>query len=148
MRRASLVAATFVLGACAMNTPATEVEVTEIVRGFHSPQTTELFELVTTPQRLTELWRMAQTSQRPAVAFDRHAVVAAFMGEKPTGGYAVVIERAVRRGDVLEVELALYEPGPGCMTTQAITQPFVFAAVPAGPTDARFTTRRIAEPCE
>lgn len=146
--RAVLAVAACALAACvATPTTGSEVPMREIVRGQNSQQRAPLYELVTTPERLNQLWRLTGTSTRPSIDFATHAVVAAFMGEQPTGGYAVIVERAVRDGDTLVVGLALYEPGPGCMATQALTRPFQLVAVPAGARDARFETRRVAEPC-
>lgn len=148
--RAALVIAALALTACAATAtePEEATEMREIARGYHSQQRTPLFELVTDAARLNALWRLHGSSARPTIDFSKHAVLALFLGEKTTGGYAVVVERVTRRGDALEVDVAVYEPGPGCMTTQALTQPFQFVEVPAGATDARFNTRRIAEPCE
>lgn len=147
--RGVLVLAALALAACAVTaTEPEETSMREIVRGYHSQQRTQLFEYVTDAERLNTLWRQHGSSARPTIDFAESAVLALFLGERTTGGYAVIVERVTRRGAILEVDVTVYEPGRGCMTTQALTQPFQFVEVPAGATEARFNTRRIAEPCE
>ena len=59
----------------------------------------------------------------PAVDFSEHIVVVAAMGTRPTGGHSIAIERIVREGDDLIVEVVETEPGPMCIVTQALTSP-------------------------
>ncbi|MGI8494249.1 MAG: protease complex subunit PrcB family protein [Pyrinomonadaceae bacterium] len=59
------------------------------------------------------------------VDFNQTAVVAAFAGEKNTGGYSV----AIRSNDE-RVTIELIKPQKGDMTTQVITTPFQVAAIP------------------
>lgn len=59
------------------------------------------------------------------VDFKRQAVVAAFAGTKPTGGFSVEIKKT---GD--KISVAVSEPPPGAIVTQALTMPFKVAAVP------------------
>lgn len=150
MRAAISVAAAFALAACAATAtePEESAPMREIVRGYHSQQRTQLFEYVTNAERLNALWRLHGSSARPAINFEESAVLVLFLGEKMTGGYAVIVERVTRVGGMYEVQVAVYEPGPGCMTTQALTQPFQFVEVPAGAAGARFNARRVAPPCE
>lgn len=150
MMRTLIVMAALAMAACAATaTPSASAEpMKEIARGFHSQQTERLFELVTDAARFDALWRLHGSSGRPSIDFNEHAVLALFVGDKPTGGHAVIVEGVTRNGATLEVDVAVYEPGPGCMTTQAFTQPYQFVQVKAGATDANFNVRRVAEPCE
>jgi hypothetical protein len=56
---------------------------------------------------------------REAGYFERHAIIAAFLGERPTGGYSVSVIRRKNRFALRE-----RKPGRGSVTTQAITTPF------------------------
>lgn len=53
----------------------------------------------------------------------------AYWGEKPTGGYSLGVESARLEGDRLTVGLALEEPPPDAIVTQALTYPYVVALV-------------------
>ena len=57
------------------------------------------------------------------------AYLAAFWGRKPTGGYSLAVESARLEGNAVTVTLALKEPPPDAMVTQALTYPYAVAAV-------------------
>lgn len=71
--------------------------------------------------------------------------LAVYWGRKPTGGYSLSVESARLRGDGLVVELALREPPPDAMVTQALTYPYAVAVVrgadQAGRRDVVFVDR-------
>lgn len=60
--------------------------------------------------------------------FQRNAVVAAFLGQRRTGGYSVNITRA----EDDRVLIRQQSPSKGSMVTQALTAPFKIVAVPIG----------------
>lgn len=68
----------------------------------------------------------------PDVDFRRDRVLVVGMGPKPTGGYAIELARpkAPVKGDVAAVVVALREPEPGALVTQALTSPCLAVAVP------------------
>ncbi len=65
----------------------------------------------------------------PEVDFKKEMVLAAFMGEQNSGGYAVEIKDAVEEKGKLVVTVVERSPGPGSIVTQAITNPFHLVAV-------------------
>lgn len=70
--------------------------------------------------------------------------LAAFWGEKPTGGYTVGILSAQMEGDRVTVQLVLEEPPPDAMVGQALTYPYATAVVRGGireDTDLTFVTQ-------
>ena len=52
------------------------------------------------------------------------AYLAAYWGEKPTGGYSLGVESARLEGDRVTVRLLLDEPPPDAVVTQALTYPY------------------------
>lgn len=64
------------------------------------------------------------------------AYVAAFWGEKPTGGYSVSISSARLEGKRVEIELSLKKPPQDALVAQSLTYPYAVAVVrdlePAG----------------
>jgi hypothetical protein len=56
--------------------------------------------------------------------FDGHAVVAAFAGQRPSGGYSVEVKR---RKNLLVI--SEQKPAPGSIVTQVLTTPFVVVEV-------------------
>ena len=55
--------------------------------------------------------------------------LAAYWGEKPTGGYSLAVRSASLEGERVSVQLALKEPPPDAMVTQALTYPYAVALV-------------------
>ncbi len=55
--------------------------------------------------------------------------LAAYWGEKPTGGYSLGARSARLEGDRVTVRIALQEPPPDAIVTQALTYPYVVAVV-------------------
>jgi len=66
----------------------------------------------------------------PSVDFSRDMVLALFMGERPTGGYAIEVTRIERTDHGLSVHYLTSRPDPSAMQTQALTQPFHLVTVP------------------
>src|ERR687893_1241639 len=59
----------------------------------------------------------------------RGTYLAAYWGEKPTGGYSLAVESARLEGDRVTVRLALQEPPPDAILTQALTYPYAMAVI-------------------
>ena len=76
-----------------------------------------------------KLWRQhtspsAAPVPLPAVDFDKEIVAAAFLGEKPTGGYGVEISAAEVTDSSLTIFVKETSPSPGAILTQGFNQPF------------------------
>ncbi len=59
----------------------------------------------------------------------RGTYLIAYWGEKPTGGYSLGVRSARLRADRVTVRLALRQPPPDAILTQALTYPYVVAVV-------------------
>jgi len=59
----------------------------------------------------------------------RGTYLISYWGEKPTGGYSLGVESARLRGNRVTVRLALEEPPPEAILTQALTYPYAVAVV-------------------
>ncbi|HEX2182190.1 MAG TPA: protease complex subunit PrcB family protein [Rubrobacteraceae bacterium] len=55
--------------------------------------------------------------------------LAAYWGEKPTGGYSMSVRSARLEGDAVTVRLSLKEPQRGAILTQALTYPYAVAVI-------------------
>ncbi|MBI4062669.1 MAG: protease complex subunit PrcB family protein [Elusimicrobia bacterium] len=76
----------------------------------------------------TESWQAfwVQTGQgnAPAVDFERYMVVAAFLGSKPTGGYAVSIEKIEKKKRKIMISVKTTKPTNNSFVIQAFTSPY------------------------
>jgi len=66
-----------------------------------------------------------------AVDFSREWVMFYAAGTKPTGGYDASFLAVLRAGRNLIAITRLVSPGPGCITTQALTTPYALIKFPA-----------------
>ena len=67
---------------------------------------------------------MVEPSPPPEVDFSTNMVVAVFMGEVNTGGYALRIYDIVETESSVVVKMERTEPGPTCIVPQVLTQPY------------------------
>ncbi|HEX8686813.1 MAG TPA: DUF885 family protein [Pyrinomonadaceae bacterium] len=94
-------------------------------------------ELITDEAAWRRAWEKVGAGRPlPEVSFDTRAVVVAYQGEQPTGGYSVEITDIKRTGTVLAVTVNERRPASGSLTTQVITSPFVAVSIPRPPSGA------------
>ena len=86
----------------------------------------EQYLVIRNAEEFLDLWRRIHRNRIPApeppeLDFGRVQVIAAILGERPTGGYAVAVRRICADG---LVAISRQEPEPGRMLTQALTAPY------------------------
>ncbi len=96
---------------------------------------TAQFEIASSQEDFVRLWNMAYGSQLtlpplPPINFGRESVLGFFLGTRSTGGYGVEVRDVTTEGGEYYVNVLVREPGPGTITTQAITSPWVLIRVP------------------
>ncbi|HEX2061789.1 MAG TPA: protease complex subunit PrcB family protein, partial [Thermoanaerobaculia bacterium] len=76
-------------------------------------------------------WRslVSPDQQPPAVDFATESAVFILGGQRPTGGYSVVVNGAALEGETLVVDAIVEGPPAGAITTQVITSPYAVIAV-------------------
>lgn len=80
--------------------------------------------LVLDEEEWDRLWAaLYGAGARPAVDWERYAVLGVFLGERPTGGYRVRVERVEAAAGKLRVTVRTTSPGPGDVVTMAFTYP-------------------------
>lgn len=99
---------------------------------------------VTTAEAWETLWseHMGTDSERPEVDFAKEAVVAVFLGQKPTGGYSATIQSVRLSDKTLQVTYTEKSPSPESITTQVISYPSHIVKINQAPstfTSTRFT---------
>ena len=100
----------------------------------------------------TALWSRVVTNlfphpPAPAVDFGRNMVVAAAMGTKPTGGFAIAIDSAYRANGHIYVVVGESSPGDRCAVPQMITAPFAAVLLPRSSDPVLFVERTVVSRC-
>ena len=106
-----------------------ELGFTTVSVGTQSGITSQANLVIQDSQAWTDLWNqhmlfMIEPMPVPEVDFSTHMVVAAFMGEVNTGGYALHIYEVVETQSTIVVKMERTEPGPRCIVPQVLTQPY------------------------
>lgn len=91
-------------------------------------------QLIGTAADWEALWAEMNSHREPApdlpvINFDEKVLLAAFRGECPSGGYGLKIESVSASRKALNVALTYTAPGPNCMSTMMITQPYEVVAI-------------------
>ena len=85
------------------------------------------------------LWQQhAGAKPLPKVDFTRRAVVAVFLGSRPSAGYSVEVSGTRREGKTLIVEWREVRPSADSLLAQVITSPAHFASIPRFDGDIKF----------
>jgi hypothetical protein len=83
----------------------------------------------------------------PRIDFQREMIVVAALGNRPSEGYDVMLERAVEDSTGIEVEVRVTSPGTGCPVGAAVTQPVDIARIRVSDRPVRFRQRNVVVPC-
>jgi hypothetical protein len=83
----------------------------------------------------------------PSVDFGQSMVIAAAMGQRPSGGYLIKIDSVSVSQSAVSVVVRSVSPGPNCMTTQIITAPVVAVTVPRADGQVTFIERVETKDC-
>jgi hypothetical protein len=120
---------------------------------FNSGITSPLNAVVRDPAAWSALWQnihapMTPVPPLPAVDFSQEMVVAAGLGNRSTGGYDVLLAHAAEDATGLQIEVIETSPGPGCATSQALTQPVDLARTARRDGPVRFVTTQRVNHCD
>lgn len=97
------------------------------VKGTNSSINGKRLLVIRDADEFSEFWSdhtatMAPIPAEPDVDFETAMVIAAFAGERETGGYSITIEEIRENSEFMIVEVEIETPGDNCTTTQALTQ--------------------------
>ena len=95
------------------------------------------------------LWPFgAPIAAPPNVDFDHEMIVLVALGERPTGGYSILVDSAGTTADGVTVWVGTSAPGAHCVTTQAFTQPVDIAKLPRIDAPVRFVGTSKVSDCQ
>lgn len=83
-----------------------------------------------------------------AINFDKSMVIAVLQGQKPTGGYAIEIEKITEYPNYIEIIIKETSPGDNCITTQALTSPFHIIEMERSKKEIKFTFKQETSLCQ
>lgn len=103
-----------------------------LARGTYCDVTLPRDQVVRTKADLEKVWKKLNLSDQklPDVNFENQTILAIFMGEQPTGGYSIRIDRISSTVDGLIVAVRRTEPPKGTPVTLSLTRPYIIVSVP------------------
>ncbi|WP_306350196.1 protease complex subunit PrcB family protein [Flavobacterium sp. '19STA2R22 D10 B1'] len=87
------------------------------------------YEIIETNAQLQDLYYAVEDSDIPKIDFNKEKVVALFLGQKNSGGYAIGIKSVVEKKGKIYVTVKKTSPKEGEMSTMAMTNPFCIAKI-------------------
>jgi hypothetical protein len=97
-----------------------------IAQGFHSAITDPFIAVVRDEATYAELTKLDPNLPKLSIDLKTNVVIAAFLGQRNTGGYSVEIKRAAND----EIQVTEKAPGKDVMVPQVITAPFKIVSLP------------------
>jgi len=83
----------------------------------------------------------------PEVDFAQEMIVAAALGTRASGGYNVLLTRAIEDSTGVQVSVLETSPGANCATTLALTQPIDLGRLERRDGPVRFVVTQQVERC-
>ena len=152
MRRLLILLCLIPLTAWAAPVKETQISFSTLSKGVYSGLTQPTQQIIRSEKIWLGVWAQLQSHlvpipPAPKVNFSKNTVVVVSLGQQSSGGHDIEVESVVLKGKVIEIGLAIQHPGPGCLTTQALTQPYHVISVPRRFTEAKFVEHIKAKPC-
>jgi hypothetical protein len=106
--------------------------ITTVVRGSSSQILEARQVVVQDADAWRALWKAHSAVPLPADVpdFARETIVAVFLGQRPTAGYAVDITSVRQEGSMFVVEYLEQKPPANASTAQVLTSPFQIIRIP------------------
>ena len=95
---------------------------------------TQRFDIISDAAALDNVWiehgaGLREGHQKPVIDFNFDQMLALFLGEKLSGGYAIIVEGVDVFDDRLDVNIVETVPGNGCPVTLGFTRPYQFIQI-------------------
>jgi hypothetical protein len=114
------------------NTPNQSTTIEVLNKNSHGGYTKSKTLVIKSQKELQEIYNQINMTRRPGfpipeIDFDKEMVIALFMGEKTSGGFATTVEKVIENNNTLEI--IVKETAPEGIATTMICQPFYYCKV-------------------
>lgn len=116
--------------------------------GLTDPQRLVIRDQVAWAAVWAAMWPDGSAQPLPQVDFAREVLVVVALGQRPTGGYGILVDSATATPSGLSVRIRTISPGPRCAVTQSLTQPVDIARLPRSEAAVRFQDQGEVNACE
>jgi hypothetical protein len=104
----------------------TSLDFETISKGYYCGCSEPASHVINDEENWEKIWGLLFWGEKPApeIDFSAHTVIAAFMGQFPTGGYTIEIKEIAEENDKIIVKVEKSYPAPGAYVTEAFSQPY------------------------
>lgn len=140
------------IGGCApTHDAAADAPLRSLAQGGYSGIDAQRFEVIEEATAFAALWRehsaaISPPPPLPSVDFTREVVIAAFIGQRGSGGSSIAIEK-LSGDNPVTVEIVIKTSAADCPVSLALSQPFQLAAAPRRQGPWRFHVSTVVTPC-
>lgn len=127
MKRIIALFSLIVVCSCSSSKSAKSISYQVLTDSCYMGKKTESYEVIDNHNDLNKVYALIKDELVPNVDFAKSRVVALFMGEKNTGGYAIGIESV--RQEKGKVIVKIKKSYPQGLATMAFTQPYMIAKI-------------------
>lgn len=92
-------------------------------------KSTKSYEVIKDNASLVKVYEAINDTQVPKIDFSKERVVALFMGERNTGGYAIKVKNVTEKAGKIYVTVEETKPESGNIVTMALTNPFTIVKI-------------------
>ena len=100
-----------------------------------------------------DIWKVInetklQLPSLPEIDFSREMIVVVGLGQRTSGGYSILVDRAYEVGDQLQIEVVSRSPGRTCLVPAVMTQPVDVVRLPRMERSVIFHDTEIVHECK
>ena len=119
----------FSCGASSTKTSAANSLYEVLTQSAYQGKENKSYEVIKDNASLEKLYAAINDPQIPKVDFSKSRIVALFLGQRTSGGYAIKVKNVSEKGNKIYVTVEETKPKPGDMVTMAITNPFTIVKI-------------------
>ena len=83
----------------------------------------------------------------PRFDFDQYQLITGGFGDKPSGGYSIVVDRVDELSDAVYVSVLDISPGPGCLVSWGVTSPYATILIKKSTKPIKFSITKVVMEC-
>jgi hypothetical protein len=140
-----IVSIIFIIQSCSSSQEKSIVGFTVLASGANSGFKDKERIVVTDKANFQMMWdnlyiNFSDKPPLPDVNFSNQMLIGVFLGEFPNGGSSIAVKSVDMYDDVVIMNIEELTPGPTCVTTDVITQPYQIVRIPKVSVPIRFVT--------
>jgi hypothetical protein len=142
----------FIFVGCSSSQEKSAVNFTLIANGSNSGYVKKERIIIKNRADFQKMWEnlyinFSEKPQLPDVNFSNQMILGVFFGEYTSGGGSIAVKSVDMYDDAVIVNIEEVTPGPNCVTTDVMTQPYQIVRIPKVISPLKFVTIHTVRNC-